>query len=445
MYLVILPLMISAVWLGQRETAILMGGLALALGVMTNSGLGPFAATEWAFDPLVAGQVFMGVVQVTVLTVGIEAARRRDLIAELDGILEATVEAVLVVDETGVIRQANRGSESILGCGPMDLIGAPLSEFIPAAIFEAGAGDLYSTKARRRSGDDFWAEVSCGRIREKSGRRRTAFVVRDVSERIETEARVRRIQDEFVSNMTHELKTPLTSIIGFSEWLIENRDAETAASDLEIIHDSAVSMKMLIDEILDFKRISASHVEPAEIDLRDVVERTVRLVRPMGTDRSIGFALQLDASPVIVGDHDQIEHAVRNVVANAIKYSNDGGTVSVFLEHQPDSVRLSVIDQGIGIPEADQTRLFERFFRASNVGEIHGTGLGLALVHQVVESHRGTVQLSSVVDQGTRVDILLPTANGEGHEPDGSLVGRPTSRAAGRRSPEPRTLTQIRD
>jgi PAS domain S-box-containing protein len=415
LYLVIVPLMISAVWLGQRITAILMGGLALALGVMTNSGLGPFAATESAFDPLIAGQIFMGVVQITVLTVGVEASRRRDLIAELDGILEATVEAVLVVDETGTIRQANRGSEATLGSPQAELIGARLTEFIPEDVFDGGTRDLYSTIARRRNGDEFWAEVSRGRIREKSGRRRTAIVVRDVSERIETEESVRRLQDEFVSNMTHELRTPLTAIIGFSEWLMSDLDSPTAASDLEIIHDSASSMKVLIDAILDFKRVSASSAQPAEIDLRDVVERSVGLARPAALERTITLNLDLDACPPIVGDLDQIEHAVRNVVSNAIKYSYEGGEVSVALEAREDSVHLAVVDEGIGIPESDQARLFERFFRAGNVGELQGTGLGLALVRQVVERHRGTVALTSAVGRGTSVEIVLPLES-EGKE-----------------------------
>jgi signal transduction histidine kinase len=106
---------------------------------------------------------------------------------------------------------------------------------------------------------------------------------------------------------------------------------------------------------------------------------------------------------------------VRNVVSNAIKYSYEGGEVSVALEAREDSVHLAVVDEGIGIPESDQARLFERFFRAGNVGELQGTGLGLALVRQVVERHRGTVALTSAVGRGTSVEIVLPLES-EGKE-----------------------------
>lgn len=429
-YLLIVPVMISAVWLGQRPTALLVGVLAVAVALATSRGSGPFAATESSFDPLLAAQLFMSVVQLTALTVGVEASRRRDVIAELDGILAATVEGVLVIDETGTIRHTNAGSEAILAARPGELAGRRLDEFVPMEEVD-DQETLHLSSARRSDGSPFWAEISRGAIYERSGRKRTAVVVRDVTGRIETEERVRQIQNEFVSNMTHELKTPLTAIIGFSDWLLAEPDSPTLTEDLTTIRDSALSMKTLIDDILDFKRVAGAEGAREAVDLRTVVMSSVDMVSPAAVDKLIEISLNLDVDPTVTGDRDQLGHAVQNLLSNAVKYSNPGGRVDVELTEEDGTVVLSVADQGIGIPEADLERLFERFFRAGNAGEIHGTGLGLALVRQVVERHGGGVELSSALGRGTRVCLTLPAERspdeaGESREQVGhDAVGEP--------------------
>jgi len=409
-YLVIVPVMVSAVWLGQRYTALLVGGLAASLAVATSGGVGPFAATESSFDPLLAAQLFMGVVQLTALTVGVEASRRRDVIAELDAILAATVEGVLVVDETGTIRHTNAGAENILAAGDGQLIGTRLVSLVPCEEIE-DEEILHLTRAQRVDGTEFWAEVSRGKIFEGSGRRRTAVVVRDVTGRIETEESVRRIQDEFVANMTHELKTPLTAIIGFSDWMLTDPENPNSADDLETIRDSALSMKMLIDDILDFKRISGADGSREPVDLRALIGSSVDMVSPTAIEKSVAISVDVDTCPTVLGDPDQLHHAVQNLLSNAVKYSNPGGQVAVGLRARGDRAVLTVDDDGIGIPDDDQGRLFERFFRAGNTGDIQGTGLGLALVRQVVERHGGTVELSSSVGEGTVVTVMLPAVS----------------------------------
>jgi len=406
-YLVIVPVMVSAVWLGQRHTALLVGGLALSLAFATGRGVGPFAATESLFDPLLAAQLFMSVVQLTALVVGVEASRRRDVIAELDAILAATLEGVLVVDDTGTVRHTNAGAESILAASSGGLIGLELSSLVSLEGVEDDES-LHLTRALRVDGSEFWAEVSLGKIFERSGRRRTAVVVRDVTARIETEESVRRIQDEFVSNMTHELKTPLTAIIGFSDWMLSDPDTPNSAEDLEMIRDSALSMKSLIDDILDFKRISGAVAASDPVDLGTIVKASVNVVSPVAKDRSIEISVDVERCPGVLGDADQLQSAVQNLMSNAVKYSNSGGRVRVGLRQEGGQVHLKVEDEGIGIPVADQGNLFVRFFRAGNTGEIHGTGLGLALVRQVVEQHGGSVDIVSSVGEGTTVTLRLP-------------------------------------
>lgn len=406
-YLVIVPVMFSAVWLGQRHTALLMGGLALSLAVATGRGVGPFAATDSMFDPLLAAQLFMGVAQLTALVVSVEATRRRDVIAELDGILAATVEGVLVVDDTGTIRHTNAGAETTFAASPGQLLGMTFGSLVPSE----DVGDeeiLHLTRAERVDGSQFWAEISQGKIYERSGRRRTAVVVRDVTGRIETEERVRRIQDEFVSNMTHEMKTPLTAIIGFSDWMLSESDTPNPVGDLEMIRDSALTMETLIDDILDFKRISGAEGAREPVDLGSIVRASVEAMSQPALARSIEIPVDIDPCPAVLGDSDELQSAVENLVSNAVKYSHPGGEVRVGLQAEGGQVLLTVEDQGIGIPDADQGHLFKRFFRAGNTGDIHGTGLGLALVRQVVERHGGSVTLVSAADEGTQVTVTLP-------------------------------------
>jgi signal transduction histidine kinase len=113
----------------------------------------------------------------------------------------------------------------------------------------------------------------------------------------------------------------------------------------------------------------------------------------------------------VLGDEDQLHSAVQNLMSNAVKYSNPGGRVRVRLRHESGQALLTVEDEGIGIPAADQENLFVRFFRAGNTGDIHGTGLGLALVRQVVEGHGGSVDLVSSLGEGTTVTLRLPATS----------------------------------
>jgi signal transduction histidine kinase len=136
------------------------------------------------------------------------------------------------------------------------------------------------------------------------------------------------------------------------------------------------------------------------------------VVNPTAVDRSIEVALAVERCPAVMGDADQLQSAVQNLVSNAVKYSNPGGKVRVGLRLVGGQALLSVEDDGIGIPDSDQEHLFERFFRAGNTGDIPGTGLGLALVRQVIERHHGSVALSSVVGEGTQVTVTLPVAAG---------------------------------
>jgi len=419
-YMVILPLLMSAMTLGQRGTAILTTAAALFIVWGAGQEQGPFGRPDSTLDSVIASQLFLIVIQLSVTALAIESSRRRDLIAELQGVLDAATEGVLVVDETGVVRRVNTGAVDLFGHGQDALVGHKLTKFIgPAteAIPKSGPGSakLRLVRGQRADGTTFWAEASQGSIAEPSGRHRYALIVRDVTERIDAEARVERLQDEFVSQMTHELRTPLTAILGYSDILLNEETLGKGNPELEIIHDSAQTVLEMIDEILAFKRLAAAEAELKQepIDLKEIAAEAVSMMEGPAKARGIGFVAGLQPTPKIHGDRRQLEQAVRNLISNAVKYSLDGGFVEVSTRAVDHQVVVGVADHGIGIPAEDQTRIFRRFFRAANAeaAGIPGSGLGLVLVREVARAHGGDVALTSALGAGTQVTMSLPITN----------------------------------
>jgi PAS domain S-box-containing protein len=418
--MVILPLLMSAMILGQRGTAILTTAAALFIVWGAGQGLEPFGRPDSALDPVIASQLFLVVIQFSVTALAIESSRRRDLIAELHGVLDAAIEGVLVVDETGVIRRVNTGAVDLFGYGQDELVGHGLTDFIgPAADAlprtDSGSDKLRLIRGRRADGTAFWAEASQGSIAEPSGRHRYALIVRDVTDRIDAEARVERLQDEFVSQMTHELRTPLTAILGYSDIMLADETLGKGNVELEIIHDSAKTVLEMIDDILAFKRLAAAEAELKQepIDLKEIAAEAVSMMEGTARARGIGLVAGLQPTPKISGDRRQLQQAVRNLVSNAVKYSHDGGLVEVSTGATDHQVVVGVADHGIGIPSEDQARIFRRFFRAANAeaAGIPGSGLGLVLVREVARAHGGDVSLTSAVGAGTRVTLTLPISH----------------------------------
>jgi signal transduction histidine kinase len=232
---------------------------------------------------------------------------------------------------------------------------------------------------------------------------------------------VDRIKDEFLSIASHELKTPLTPLIGLTQLMLRYIErgrlpsAEQLASNLHSIHRQAMHMNELVNDLLDVSRIQAGRLElhPQRFDLvvlaGEVLERfqsllaasdTRRLVLRTPVDRLIG-----------AWDRTRLDQVITNLVSNAIKYSPVGSDVTVTIEPRGDSVRLTVRDQGIGIPLEEQARLFEPFYRASNasVRNYAGVGLGLHITREIVVRHGGAINVESEEGRGTTFIVDLPT------------------------------------
>ena len=244
-----------------------------------------------------------------------------------------------------------------------------------------------------------------------SGTPTMAIVLRDQTE----QDRLARMRADFVANASHELRTPLASLKGFVETLRGAAKDDPAARDqfLAIMQADADRMARLIDDLLSLSRIEMrEHVAPQDtVDLVDVARSVADGLAGTAQTAGIAIALQPAEGPTTVtGDRDDLVQLIQNLVQNAIKYGRRGGRVDIAIRQDGAQVWVSVIDDGIGIAPENVPRLTERFYRvnAKQSRERGGTGLGLAIVKHIVNRHRGGLEVTSKLGQGSEFRVRLP-------------------------------------
>ena len=237
---------------------------------------------------------------------------------------------------------------------------------------------------------------------------------------VQRDLRHAEMRSQFVSSVTHELKTPLTAIRMFTETmrLDDDVDPQTRSEYLDTILHESERLSRLVDNVLDFGQIERGkkiyRFEP--VRLEEVVEGAARAVQfPFA---QAGFALDLDVQrdlPTVSADADALQQAILNLLTNAMKYSGDSRRIRLGLDRRNGDARIKVVDQGAGIAPADQSRVFERFYRAPTTENQHipGTGLGLTLAAHIASAHGGVVEIDSTPGSGSTFTIRLPLPDGE--------------------------------
>lgn len=343
-----------------------------------------------------------------------QSARDKERLLTL---LSAMEDGVVATDERQRVYLVNQAAVRLLGLPPGDLSGKQLWEMIrddgvlrAAEAVLGGEGarplDVVSAGGRR-------LRIAVTPVRSGSTPTGLLVVVQDITEA----GRYEELRREFVANVSHELKTPLSSILGFVETLREGAmsDPVKGPEYLAIVERHVARLARLVDDLLALSRLESSSLpRRASVAISDLVRETVEMLRPSAERKSQELAFETSVPDAQVeGDAETLERAVRNLVDNAVKYTPDRGHIRVDVASQEGRIVIAVRDDGVGIPPEDLPRIFERFYRVdrSRSRDSGGTGLGLSIAKHAVQAHRGTIEVVSEPGRGSTFRILLPAAS----------------------------------
>ena len=236
-------------------------------------------------------------------------------------------------------------------------------------------------------------------------------VIQDITEHVKLD----NMRKEFVADVSHELKTPITSIMGYADTLLEgDYDKETQDKFLNVIATEARRMAKLVKDLLTLSKYDSKEqkTEKISFDLGELVKKCQDklAIEIKKKNHTVNCFVTADVPPVYA-DKDDIERVVLNILTNSIKYTKDGGEIKIYVGFVYNDAYIKVFDNGIGIPEEDLNRIFERFYRVdkARTREMGGTGLGLSIAKEILDKNGGSIDIKSVVGQGTEVVIKIPT------------------------------------
>jgi two-component system phosphate regulon sensor histidine kinase PhoR len=330
--------------------------------------------------------------------------------AESAALVESMIEGVIAADGRGHIVTANPAARRLLGYGPTE----PLPDL--AELFRVKAArEVVDVVLRGRPVQDRQLDMD-GRVFLVNARPLPSggavLVLHDLTEVRRLEA-VRR---DFVANVSHELKTPLTSISGYAETLLgESVDTDTTRRFLSTILSNARRMQRLVDDLLDLSRIEAGRWQPdrIEVDVAGVARESWTALAGRADAHAVEFCLDIGpGADVVDADLDAVRQVLTNLMDNSLRYTPPGGRITCVTRRTGSAIAVSIRDNGSGITSDHLPRIFERFYRAdqSRSREEGGTGLGLAIVKHLVEAHGGRVFAESQRGRGTTVTCLFPDA-----------------------------------
>jgi signal transduction histidine kinase len=399
----------------------LAGGIAAA-GAALGGWVVASNLQNASYDGLQLGVRSTALVMLGVLS-GLAGLRLRSQERELRGtatmqsaLIDATLDGICLTDREGEILIINKPLRRLA----LEL-GLPLSGTVPERLIAIADKMTEPERYRARMlalaetpGDasiDEFEVAGTGRVFRgytspvADGR---IWTLREVT----ADRELDRMRDAFVATVSHELRTPLTSISGFLE-MMEDEEHELGDAGrqyLDVIRRATDRLHSLVEDLLLVAQIEARRIELelAPVDLVDLASRAVQSAQPAAAEKGIALDLVSDHPPAVLGDAKRLSQVLDNLVSNAVKFTPDGGRVTITVEPN----RLVVADNGIGVAADEQKQVFSRFFRATSATQraIPGTGLGLAICHALVEQHGGSIEFLSDEGAGTQVVVSLPNA-----------------------------------
>lgn len=349
--------------------------------------------------------------------------------SRLNGILQSAMDAIITVDERQDVVLFNKAAEKMFQCPAAEAIGRSVDRFIPQRFREAHQGHvtqfgrsgttnrrmglLGSITGLRADGEEFPAEASISQITVE-GTRYFTVILRDISERKRIEQQLRRAErlaevGTLAAGMAHEIGTPMNVILGRAEQLMRKSEDEGTRKGLATITAQVERITRIMNQLLTFARRKSGERRP--VNLGQSVEDCLEVLQDRVRRRRITVESHFETTlhPVHVhADPDEVSQVVLNLLINAIHAMPDGGTLRIGLEPVNSHVKMVVADTGYGISEEDLPKIFDPFFTTKEAGQ--GTGLGLTVVHNIVQEHGGTIAVESEPGKGTTFTVMLPAA-----------------------------------
>ena len=334
---------------------------------------------------------------------------------QASAILESMVEGVCALDGTGRVLWLNPSAQQLLGAGPTQSPRPLLTDLFRQPELDALITDVL--QHRRPAACEVRAFTPSERMIRfqaapcEGGEAALVLVAQDVTEM----RRLEGLRREFVGNVSHELKTPLTSIQGLVETLLGGALEDPAHNRrfVTLIEEDAKRLARLIDDLLELSQIESKAIplQVKPVDVRTLLAELAERFRQPAQERQVSLDVALAAdTPRVPADPERLRQVFVNLLDNAIKFNAPGGRVTVSAERRDGVLRVAIQDTGIGIPPADLPRIFERFYRVDKARsrQMGGTGLGLSIVKHLVELHRGTVEVESRPGRGSVFTVCLP-------------------------------------
>ncbi|QYR23137.1 HAMP domain-containing protein [Paenibacillus sp. sptzw28] len=359
----------------------------------------------------------------------VQMARIHQNESQLSSVLDNMIDGVVMIDGNGRIVLLNRCAEEVLGFSARELVGRHYAEAKQQYELSQIIQDGLDRREHLREEITFYypeerlLDLNLVPIFQDDEFGGVLLVLQDVS----AIRRLERMRSEFVANVSHELKTPVTAVKGFAETLLGGavNDPETARSFLQIIYDESDRLNRLIGDILELSKIESRRVplQFSPIELSAFIGKTVELMSAEAERKNIRIAMKAEPGIYVEADEDRLRQIVMNLLANGISYTQGGGLVTIEVEpvssvsdqagadiSDYEHIRITISDTGIGIPKKDLPRIFERFYRVDKARSRSsgGTGLGLSIVKHLVELHKGSISVDSQVGIGSTFTIELP-------------------------------------
>lgn len=387
-----------------------------------------------------------------------------------------SADAIISLDDDNVIQSWNRGAEAMFGYTAEEVIGKPVSflvpeelrrkgelELIAQSVAEQGSLSHFETERLTKDGRRVLVDLTRTLLRDSQGRAiGSSAILRDITARKRAEEEIRRLnrelearvvqrtreleeayqtlrvrnfelqqaneelkeldrlKSEFVSMVSHELRTPLTNINGCIELMLSDDNemkGDARRELLQVIGEQSARLTRLVKGILNVSRIESQrlHLHSELVDIEPLVQRVVRNLETT-TTRHQFILPHPNYLPAVWADADRVEEILTNLIDNAIKYSPLGGKIVIDADCQGDTVILSVLDSGLGIPEEELDKIFEKFHRVDrgDARETYGHGLGLYIAKKLVEAHGGEIWVESTLGRGSKFSFSLPVASTDG-------------------------------